>query len=591
MGNRGMGNRDRQRHFGARAFLAALALAAPASTQVCEQNVARWGGDGDDFALFAGVDSSGDFRLAGATDSYGAGGADLLLFATQASWDVSWVRTWGGSGDEELGDGCVESSSGALYACGRTDGFGVTGSDALLVKLDSGGSPLWARTWGANTEDFADGVCIDQSSGDVYLAGGTGAGGTRDALVLKYNSSGALQWTRAWGASGLDDSFNACAVDSSSGAVYAAGLTRSAGAGQLDVLLMKLDAAGNVAWVRTWGGATDDQAFAVEVEPSSGEVVVTGVETSFTGGSDEDALITRWDANGNLIWDLAWGSALEEGADGVTFDAAGNVYIAGAIDDLGPRTVEAFVLELDGSGALAWARSWGGPGEEGIARLHHAGDRLYTAGVITSHGGVLLDNATTLSDPSGSVSSPSTTTTAPSGTVQTVSGSITTPVADCGDGADVLMLTLDLGGDCVGTSYCQGSACPCGNDDVGAGCANSTGGGAVLTGSGSASVAADDLVLEVAYAPSNQNGIFFMARNQSAVVFGDGQLCAVSGIVRFGVRATDACGVVREGPGIAAAKGIAPGESWNFQFWYRDPGGPCGSAFNTSNGFNVVFEP
>ena len=53
------------------------------------------------------------------------------------------------------------------------------------------------------------------------------------------------------------------------------------------------------------------------------------------------------------------------------------------------------------------------------------------------------------------------------------------------------------------------------------------------------------------------------------------------------------------GPGIVAhtlanfpASGqINSGDTWNFQFWYRDPTGPCGFAFNLSNAVSVTIAP
>ena len=35
---------------------------------------------------------------------------------------------------------------------------------------------------------------------------------------------------------------------------------------------------------------------------------------------------------------------------------------------------------------------------------------------------------------------------------------------------------------------------------------------------------------------------------------------------------------------------IFPGSTWNFQFWYRDPGGGL-SAFNFSSAVQIVFAP
>ncbi|TDJ67328.1 MAG: hypothetical protein E2O39_14925 [Planctomycetota bacterium] len=159
----------------------------------------------------------------------------------------------------------------------------------------------------------------------------------------------------------------------------------------------------------------------------------------------------------------------------------------------------------------------------------------------------------------------------------------------------------------VGTPYCfgdgSGAACPCGNTGgTGQGCLNSTGSGAVLSGGGSASVAADDLVLSATNLPATQFGILYMGPDPTAVPFGDGLRCIDAGALgfhRFPVRNAGPGGTIVEGPGVVAfslgnfptAGHIASGSTWNFQAWFRDPGGPCSNAFELSNGLAVAFVP
>ena len=155
-------------------------------------------------------------------------------------------------------------------------------------------------------------------------------------------------------------------------------------------------------------------------------------------------------------------------------------------------------------------------------------------------------------------------------------------------------------------AYCQGEVCPCGNNDRrGGGCKNSarTGTrGAVLDACGSASVAADDLVLTADLLPPNQSGIFFMGGDQIQVPFGDGLLCVGSGVlglfrylppVNSGVeeRVSLGPGIVARSLNFSGAGPIDPGETWNFQFWYRDSMGHCGSGFNLSNARAILFQP
>ena len=157
----------------------------------------------------------------------------------------------------------------------------------------------------------------------------------------------------------------------------------------------------------------------------------------------------------------------------------------------------------------------------------------------------------------------------------------------------------------VGESYCTAASlhhqmvpCPCGNSGFGlSGCANSTGSGAIICGGGSASVSADDLTLSVSDLPPNQFGVFFMGGGQIRAVFGDGFRCvgpsAGQTIFRFNPpTSSGAQGVVNLGPGLGSSTGqISAGQSWNFQFWYRDPSGPCGHAYNLSSALSVIFQP
>jgi len=152
------------------------------------------------------------------------------------------------------------------------------------------------------------------------------------------------------------------------------------------------------------------------------------------------------------------------------------------------------------------------------------------------------------------------------------------------------------------TSFCEcATGAPCTNPDTdGAGCENGTGTGGLLTGSGSASVTLDNLILTASQLPPNEPGLFYMGPSQiNSIPFGDGQRCvgaAGGAIFRFPIRNSGTFGNVAEGPIVDLASTIFPpggeidaGESWHFQYWYRDPAGPCQSSFNLTNAVSVDF--
>ncbi|MCY2959059.1 MAG: calcium-binding protein [Planctomycetota bacterium] len=159
-----------------------------------------------------------------------------------------------------------------------------------------------------------------------------------------------------------------------------------------------------------------------------------------------------------------------------------------------------------------------------------------------------------------------------------------------------------LGG--VGTAFCFGdgsaTACPCGNvGAAGSGCANSvSGSGALLAGSGSASLGGDTLVLVGSGMP-NSSALYFQGTSQlnggAGSVFGDGLRCAGGTILRLGVK-PNAGGSSQYPVGgdlPVSVRGLVttPGTR-TYQVWYRNAAAFCtASTFNLSNGLELQWNP
>lgn len=133
---------------------------------------------------------------------------------------------------------------------------------------------------------------------------------------------------------------------------------------------------------------------------------------------------------------------------------------------------------------------------------------------------------------------------------------------------------------------------PCGNTTFYAGCANSTGEGAGLGACGSTSVLADDLALTVTGLPPGVPAILFRGSGGVRAPFGDGVLLidVSGGSRRYPTLFPNIGGTATWGPAVFGASGIQAGETWWFQVWYADPGGPCGSGANLSSGLRVSFD-
>ncbi len=137
--------------------------------------------------------------------------------------------------------------------------------------------------------------------------------------------------------------------------------------------------------------------------------------------------------------------------------------------------------------------------------------------------------------------------------------------------------------------------CPCGNaGDPGAGCANSTGLGGKLMGLGTPSATSDDLEFFASQLPPNRPSLLFggVGAQLPGALFGDGLRCVTGSVQRLGVRFADSQGAASwTGGGLIAQGGWQAGDSPSFQVWYRDAGGPCGTAFNVSGGSVLTLAP
>ncbi|MEZ6018148.1 MAG: hypothetical protein R3F49_23790 [Planctomycetota bacterium] len=132
--------------------------------------------------------------------------------------------------------------------------------------------------------------------------------------------------------------------------------------------------------------------------------------------------------------------------------------------------------------------------------------------------------------------------------------------------------------------------------------ANSTGNAGRMSAEGSASVAANDLVLRASDLPLNAFGYFLTSATQGLVPnpggsYGD--LCLGGAIGRFNaptqVQNSGSSGMfalaldLQQQPTPAGAVAVQPGETWHFTTWYRDSqGGVVGSNF--ADGYSVTFE-
>ncbi|HEY4156791.1 MAG TPA: SBBP repeat-containing protein, partial [Polyangiaceae bacterium] len=301
-----------------------------------------------------------------ATDAQGnvyvAGYAGLLEDAGDedssfvAKYDPSGARVWLTEVDNrDFGAIARDATSGSIYVA--ASGVLVNGHGAaVLIKFDATGKQVWEQTLGATVPNLQAGgpaaraLTVD-SSGDVLVAGVSdvpvpGANpvmvGDGDLMLAKYDASGNLKWVTLLGStestttSGISDYANAVTTDAQGNAYVAGVLFGTVGgqvsAGDVDMGVAKFDVDGNNVWVRAFGSPVEDEAQGVAVD-ASGNVYAAGYTLGdvdgHTSAGDHDVLVVKYDTDGNKQWSQQIGGSSSDVANGVALDAQGQPVIGG----------------------------------------------------------------------------------------------------------------------------------------------------------------------------------------------------------------------------------------------------------------------
>jgi len=276
--------------------------------------------------------SDGGYAIAGFTESFGAGEWDVYVVKLDASGNLQWTKTIGGpKGDE--GYSLIQTSDGGYVIAGYTNSFGAGKADVYVVKLDAKGNLQWTKTIGGPESEIGNSL-TQTSDGGYAITGTTGSFGTGKAAVyvVKLDAKGNLQWTKTIG--GPESEVGLSLIQTSDGGYAIAGITESFGAGEWDVYVVKLDANGNLQWTKTIGGTKGEEGKSI-IQTSDGGYAIAGTTASFDAG-DLDVYVVKLDKNGDAC--CAVSQTSQVGSGGTLSSATSSIGSGGTLSSPIPST-------------------------------------------------------------------------------------------------------------------------------------------------------------------------------------------------------------------------------------------------------------
>lgn len=236
------------------------------------------------------------------------------------------------------------------------------------------------------------------NDGDV-----SGNHGYSDMWVVKLDANGVIEWQRCLG--GSDDEYAESVQQTADGGYIVAGRTWSTdgdvagnhGISQ-DAWIVKLDSQGAIQWQRCLGGGREDEAYSIQQTLDGGYVVAGSTESNdgdVVGNHlyldvypTHDAWVVKLDGFGAILWQACLGGIRWDHAYFIEQTSNGGYVVAGETNsddgdvsgihyDGSSYSKDAWVACLDEFGNLQWQACLGGYDSDGATMVRSTSDEGY----------------------------------------------------------------------------------------------------------------------------------------------------------------------------------------------------------------------
>lgn len=327
------------------------------------------GGPGNEVGTWV-IETMGGYLVAGHVTNT-SGNQDALLIRVNGMGNPIWQKRFGAA-QKEAFNAVAATSDGGFLAVGETSSFGSGNADIFIVKIDSSGTVVWSKTAGdPNRDDVAQSVIPVPGGG--FLVSGTTASLTTtfsNSILLRLDQQGNTLWSRTY-TSNSSNAFLSNYLDGN--VVYASGGIDGEGA------MLRLDlATGNILSSKSYAGL-DAESLNYLQPTQDGNIVLSDYTRSSPAGTNVDMWVQKVNPiSGQVIWSKVF----FRGNDNIRgriekVDDGGFLLIP--YDNFNTLQSDAMIAKIDANGNLLWSRNFGGSASDRLFKAVQTGDNGFIA--------------------------------------------------------------------------------------------------------------------------------------------------------------------------------------------------------------------
>lgn len=304
----------------------------------------------------------------------------LLLFLVPIITSAQFLKVFKSSPYDQEGQDVLPTSDGGYLIAGYTTNSTFNDCDVLLIKSDGAGNEVWRKTFGGNKPDFPYHM-LATADGNYFLLGYSYSygGGDMDIVLWKVDPAGNLLWHKTYGGNGND--LGRDVITTNDGNYLIVGSSNSPSLGDQNANLIKIDPNGAIIWSKFYGGAQNDYGNCVK-QTSDGGFILVGQTFSF-GSPGGDAYLLRLDGNGDTTWTKRFGGSQNDEGYYITVATDGGFVFLVRDSSSAGRDIDVRMIKVDQNGIEQWNKVYGGDKKDTPKMIQNTSDGGYIIGAIS----------------------------------------------------------------------------------------------------------------------------------------------------------------------------------------------------------------